>query len=192
MLNLCTTILNYTEEMPEEYYKYGYITHIIYGRHYPNGGWTSVTLNEQGVTSNGSWPLLTPCIRKERLSDGWQLYFEYSNNKNGLNVTGAPVQEKWWEKPFTSQKLQSMGFKKGEYLRMVYLTGKFYDAWETTNFKVSDSLIEDRIKRYFSTIQPNDYQYDIPHSYRYSRGGGSNSTPTFTARWYMTIFKNKI
>lgn len=192
MLNLCTTILNYTEEMPEEYYNYGYVTHIIYGKHYPNGGWMSVNVNDYGVTSSGSWPLLTPCIKKIASSNGWILYFDYGDNESGLNVAGAPVQEKWWNKPYTYNDMISKGFKPGKYCRN-FLISFACDAWNYLYYEITYKQIEQAVESYFRNNNGNkDYQYSIPHSYSANRGSGSNPVPTFTARWYMTVFEDKM
>lgn len=182
MLSPVTIILNRRPELPKSYYDYGYVLHLVTAAHYPNGGWMSITMDRNGVSKTGSWPYMAPCTNIIEYDSYYHCYHSYGSSS--FDPCTIPL--------YTHEDCQGFGFKRGEYLLNVWMYGAVYDAWYSTNYKKSKKSIIDYFKNLFKKEFPNDEYVKLPYRVNYSRGSGSNGTPSFLSYMIFTGFKKRI
>ena len=180
MNNLTYTMLNERKRLNNDFYKYGFIVNTAFGHHMPNGGWEGIGINEECSYHYGSWSAITNCVKVDYSKTKLKFYFQY-------NAYGSNTQYHWI-KPYTKQDIQEFGYTTSDAIVYGAFSGLF-DAWYSPTVTISMDSIKNNIINRFKQY-PNGY-YGPGSSYsEYSRGNGSNGTPTFSWWVYITVIRS--
>lgn len=173
--------------------KYGFMINMLVGKKYPNGGWCSFSFNDLGFTSSGSWGSCVACTSIEMVDDNIKYVLSQGATDvvaGGDNVGGSSVQVKWWSPILKDEELLDLGYRPKDAIVCWVTIYGFYDNWGDHHGTINIPNMINRCKTMFEN-NPDGFRGNYP-SGTYSRGGGSNSTPSFFHYGIITAFRNKI
>lgn len=173
--------------------KYGFMINMLVGKKYPNGGWCWYGFNDLGFISSGSWG---PCVACKSIEiNGDNIKYTLSQGATdvvggGDNFGGSPVQVKWWNPILSEKDLLDLGYRPEDAIVCWNVIWGFYDNWYDHHGTINIPNMINRCKTMFENY-PDGYRGGFP-SGSYSRGSGSNGTPSFFHMGIITAFRNKI